>query len=360
MTQIQGFENIAPFLSNPLVLIGFVVLIFFGLLRTLLKTGIIPPLPRTTGGDVLKQLLKYAFLIALLIILLGFGLEAYKLYKEPTSSEVVSEIKKLLNPIEDIEVTYKMSIPLGHDSLNFYRKRLNTTISNVVSDFISKKVTFNSGNAATGTELTRQLGIGISTGIPDENNYLRPTEFFIHSNSELLPTGDKEILIKSLLSYTGIHFTVYKEKIDPSKYENIFSSQHPAADWEFGASVGDWREINPNLTFVYSVNSDTLIIEARNLKIEARDFWTKTDKIQSVKDLVDTQFFIHPNSMNEALGEQYESIRKELKGFISVEEVVIHVGKGKVIRIPVTSASITRSNWEEDVLVYQVQESDII
>jgi hypothetical protein len=35
-----GFQKIAPYLKHPLVLVGFVLLIFFGIHRTLIKSGI--------------------------------------------------------------------------------------------------------------------------------------------------------------------------------------------------------------------------------------------------------------------------------------------------------------------------------
>ena len=58
------FAKIAPFLTHPLVLTGFVLMLFFGLLKALLKAGIIPQLTQATGGAVVKLLLKYGFIIA--------------------------------------------------------------------------------------------------------------------------------------------------------------------------------------------------------------------------------------------------------------------------------------------------------
>jgi hypothetical protein len=42
-TSLAAFKEIAPYLTQPLVLVGFVLLLFFGLHRSLLKAGIIPP-----------------------------------------------------------------------------------------------------------------------------------------------------------------------------------------------------------------------------------------------------------------------------------------------------------------------------
>jgi tetratricopeptide (TPR) repeat protein len=78
---LQAFEAIALYLKHPLVLIGFVLLLFFGLLRALLKAGILPQLTIRTGGKVIQILLRYGFVIALFIIALGFALEFYKTYR---------------------------------------------------------------------------------------------------------------------------------------------------------------------------------------------------------------------------------------------------------------------------------------
>ena len=66
------FKDIAPFLQHPLVLVGFVILLFSGILTALLKAGILPSLPEKTVGDVVKRILNYAFILALLVIILGF------------------------------------------------------------------------------------------------------------------------------------------------------------------------------------------------------------------------------------------------------------------------------------------------
>ena len=66
------FKDIAPFLQQPLVLVGFVILLFFGILTALFKTNILPALPKKTVGDLVKRIINYGFILALLIIVLGF------------------------------------------------------------------------------------------------------------------------------------------------------------------------------------------------------------------------------------------------------------------------------------------------
>lgn len=74
METLQAFKEIAPYLTHPLVLIGFVLLLFFGIHRTLLKAGILPPLNTRASSKVVRILLRYGFVIAILVIVLGFTL----------------------------------------------------------------------------------------------------------------------------------------------------------------------------------------------------------------------------------------------------------------------------------------------
>ncbi len=72
------FTKIAPYLKDPLVLIGFFLFISFLFSRYLIKQKVIPPLPPSLGFRVLKSLLLYGFIIGLALLCLGFGLK----YKE--------------------------------------------------------------------------------------------------------------------------------------------------------------------------------------------------------------------------------------------------------------------------------------
>ncbi|MBM2841467.1 MAG: hypothetical protein HW412_1995 [Bacteroidetes bacterium] len=70
----SAFKDIAPFLQHPLVLIGFAIMLFFGMVTALLKAGVLPSLPKKTTADLLKRVINLGFVISLLIILLGFWL----------------------------------------------------------------------------------------------------------------------------------------------------------------------------------------------------------------------------------------------------------------------------------------------
>jgi len=73
-----GFQKIAPYLKHPLVLVGFVLLLFFGIHKKLIESGIIPPLTQQAGSEVVQAILAYGFWIALAVIVLGIGLQYVK------------------------------------------------------------------------------------------------------------------------------------------------------------------------------------------------------------------------------------------------------------------------------------------
>ena len=73
---MPDFATVAPYLTNPLALVGYVLFLFFGLQRTLIKSGILPPVSARTGGKVVQLLLRYGFILALVVIVAGFLLEA--------------------------------------------------------------------------------------------------------------------------------------------------------------------------------------------------------------------------------------------------------------------------------------------
>lgn len=81
------FAKTAPYLKDPLVLIGFFLFISFLFVRFLVRQKVIPALPPTLGFRVLKTILLYGFIIGLLLICLGFGLK----YKELRDKERQAE-----------------------------------------------------------------------------------------------------------------------------------------------------------------------------------------------------------------------------------------------------------------------------
>lgn len=108
----MNFEKIAPYLHDPLILIGFALFLFFGLGRLLLRLKIIPPLPRQSAYRVVRLLLTYGFILALAVVAVGFVLKyrvlteteqrtAVRLLEQELAGniEVVSELKENIETI---------------------------------------------------------------------------------------------------------------------------------------------------------------------------------------------------------------------------------------------------------------------
>jgi hypothetical protein len=89
-TSIAEFSKVAPYLTNPLVLIGFVLLLFFGIHRALIESGILQPVSKAASGKIVRLLLNYGFIVALLIILLGSGLVGWNSHQQKTGSATTS------------------------------------------------------------------------------------------------------------------------------------------------------------------------------------------------------------------------------------------------------------------------------
>jgi hypothetical protein len=94
MAQITGFEDIAPYLTQPLVLVGFVLFTFFGAERALLKAGLIPRLTPRAGETVMQRLMCYRFVLVLLAIVLGFSLALYRGERGHNPAQAASTLKQ--------------------------------------------------------------------------------------------------------------------------------------------------------------------------------------------------------------------------------------------------------------------------
>jgi hypothetical protein len=82
-----GFNKLAPYLSDPLILIGFFLLLAFTFSRYLIKKQIIGPMPKAYGYRILRLVLLYGFIIGLLIIIFGFALRHEALMKQYRTGE---------------------------------------------------------------------------------------------------------------------------------------------------------------------------------------------------------------------------------------------------------------------------------
>lgn len=90
------FDKIAPYLKDPLVLVGFVLVLFFGFARAILRSGVIVPVARQHSFRLLRSMLLYGFLLGLAIIALGFGLK----YREMSEAEQAAAIRLLRGELD--------------------------------------------------------------------------------------------------------------------------------------------------------------------------------------------------------------------------------------------------------------------
>ena len=78
-----SFSSVAPYLTDPLTLVGFITLLLFSFCRALLKYGVIPELSRDEGASIVKRIILVGMILALAVIGLGFGLK----YREMSRAE---------------------------------------------------------------------------------------------------------------------------------------------------------------------------------------------------------------------------------------------------------------------------------
>ncbi len=79
---LPDFGKISRYLTHPLALIGFVLMLVYGIHETLIGSGLLPQVTQETGGEIIKLFLHYGFLLALVLIPLGFGHALWKSWIE--------------------------------------------------------------------------------------------------------------------------------------------------------------------------------------------------------------------------------------------------------------------------------------
>lgn len=72
------FAKIAQYLTHPLVLVGFTLMLVFGIHKQLLKAGILPKLNPKEGSKIVQLLLKYGFWLGVIVLVLGLGLQFFQ------------------------------------------------------------------------------------------------------------------------------------------------------------------------------------------------------------------------------------------------------------------------------------------
>ncbi|MCI5126014.1 MAG: tetratricopeptide repeat protein [Candidatus Electrothrix sp. AR5] len=72
---IAGFEKVAQYLTHPLVLVGFVLMLAYGVHTQLMKSGLLAQATKKDSALIIRLFLRYGFWLALVLLLAGFGLQ---------------------------------------------------------------------------------------------------------------------------------------------------------------------------------------------------------------------------------------------------------------------------------------------
>jgi hypothetical protein len=105
---MSNFEKIAPYLGNPLVLVGFALFLTIGVLRLVLRLEIFSKVAAGATRVIILQVIKYAFILAMMALIGGFALAAYWASLRQNQADVVE--RKIASIVEPT------SIPLPNDS----------------------------------------------------------------------------------------------------------------------------------------------------------------------------------------------------------------------------------------------------
>ena len=76
----------AQYLKDPLVLVGFVIMLAAGIIITLLKSKIISTLARASSERLIRIVMTGVFIIGIIVVVLGLGLAFWKASEEDNKS----------------------------------------------------------------------------------------------------------------------------------------------------------------------------------------------------------------------------------------------------------------------------------
>ncbi len=124
-------DIIYPYIEHPLVITGAVLFGVLGIFRLLLSSGILLPPARKEVAPMLHKVLNFGFALAVLVVVSGFGLEFWKIYKQ------IDQIKQAKQSITAEVLTNISSID---DRLRYIEKTLEPDTYHQQVDSVRKKV----------------------------------------------------------------------------------------------------------------------------------------------------------------------------------------------------------------------------
>ena len=96
MSEVAVASAALPYLQQPLVLVGFALLLFFGLAKVVARSRVLTPITGAKSYRILQTLLAYGFVLAVAVIALGFGLK----YRELSQAEQQNAVGLLGRELE--------------------------------------------------------------------------------------------------------------------------------------------------------------------------------------------------------------------------------------------------------------------
>src|SRR5688500_9488838 len=228
-----AFEKIAPYLIDPLVLIGFFIFIIFLLLRIVIKQGIIPTLTKKHGYSFLKLLLLYGFIFGIILMGLGFGLK-YREMSEKEQNVIVSQLKselnenlKTLNQLKlntenFLDINLRLSNILRTDGiqlLDLMFPEINLDLDTTVNAITLANNTFDHiiENNLHKNELQMQRLDAAGKSIVATIERTLPTLKSLADSNRTRYVINKTIWVSNLDSYKKIH------TVDITQYQDIYS-----------------------------------------------------------------------------------------------------------------------------------------
>ena len=98
---MPDFTKIAPYLGNPLVLAGFGIFLAVGVLRLVLGLKIFARLNGENTRALLGQIIRYAFILAILTLAGGFAFATYQAFLESHSTSSPAGAPAAIAPLTD-------------------------------------------------------------------------------------------------------------------------------------------------------------------------------------------------------------------------------------------------------------------
>ncbi len=105
----MDFIRVAPYLTDPYVLAGFLIFLAAGFCRRLIVKGVIPPLTKGAGSQVVKLVLILGFILAFILIVFGSFYKFKELeYSRQTSPRSVPAAPASTTPDMDLASLVKI------------------------------------------------------------------------------------------------------------------------------------------------------------------------------------------------------------------------------------------------------------